>query len=712
MWAGFIIGCLVGILILFIPGALVLRALRFSLPQSCAFAPALSVAIIAIAGVAIDLLSLKGVGALLGMTALITVALSAKGLLSSLTAWRAHAAEKPSAAPLLPSISWEAIALYVVVNVGVMGYLFLICLSSLDAIIPIGDVNYHVNVVMSMMDSGNFSTLSVSPYPDSLPAEEVPFAANGYYPAAWHAVCALLGSLCGLSAPLAENVLNFLFTSVVFPLGVLGLLTVAFPERKTFVWWGALVVCAGVAFPLRPLLVHQIYPNIAGFSCLPAVIALSAAALGPLDGKGMRSRLLAASFGGFVGLGLLHPNVFLAGCVFLFAIVLCIGIPQLSACLARRARQQRWRSPRRWRIALSVAWIVLAVTVWLVLLDLPAFASITNFLWTWTVSVPKAIMLVLSFGLCLGPPQYLLALLGVIGAIWCSRHEGHGWLVLAAVLFAIVFCGGAAGSPEVKKVFAGFWYTDPERTSALFTIAMIPLVAAGLGLAYQGVRKGIDVLIERGEKASSQQGRTATAARSAKIGAIAVVTAVFVSLDFFAAHIPLPLPGFGDGSGFAITRQALRYESDPANSPLYTEAEQRFVDEALALVSQEGHDDALIINQPHDGSLFAYPVNDANVYYKSYIRSGQESEESKAIRLSLDEISTDEAVRAAVRKAEESAGAVYVLVLNHDEGENYDSNRWKEEDWTGFDDLTDATPGFETVLADGTMRLYRITALD
>ena len=42
--------------------------------------------------------------------------------------------------------------------------------------------------------------------------------------------------------------------------------------------------------------------------------------------------------------------------------------------------------------------------------------------------------------------------------------------------------------------------------------------------------------------------------------------------------------------------------------------------------------------------------------------------------------------------------------MAHPTGEDY------EMGWKGLANLTDDTPGFETILADGDMRLYKITA--
>ena len=70
----------------------------------------------------------------------------------------------------------------------------------------------------------------------------------------------------------------------------------------------------------------------------------------------------------------------------------------------------------------------------------------------------------------------------------------------------------------------------------------------------------------------------------------------------------------------------------------------------------------------------------------------------------LDEIASNNDVKGAV----DSVGAKYVLKLHQDPKSNDDRNWWDPDEWIGLDSITDETPGFETVLSDGDMRLYRV----
>ena len=106
---------------------------------------------------------------------------------------------------------------------------------------------------------------------------------------------------------------------------------------------------------------------------------------------------------------------------------------------------------------------------------------------------------------------------------------------------------------------------------------------------------------------------------------------------------------------------------------------------------------------PHDGSMFAYAVDDLNVYYKSAI-SSNESNDSIVIREGLDRYDMD----LEVRKSVENIGVQYILMLGTSEEENYDSNRWESSSWEGFSNINDDSNWLEVVIEREDMRLYKI----
>ena len=89
----------------------------------------------------------------------------------------------------------------------------------------------------------------------------------------------------------------------------------------------------------------------------------------------------------------------------------------------------------------------------------------------------------------------------------------------------------------------------------------------------------------------------------------------------------------------------------------------------------------------------------------------RETMESRIIRDNLCDIAT----RDDVRKAVSAIDGQYVLQL--DQGEPYVASPHlftygEGEQWRGIDSIRDNTPGFEVVLAEDDMRLYKITAVE
>ena len=101
--------------------------------------------------------------------------------------------------------------------------------------------------------------------------------------------------------------------------------------------------------------------------------------------------------------------------------------------------------------------------------------------------------------------------------------------------------------------------------------------------------------------------------------------------------------------------------------------------------------------------MFAYAVDDLNVYYKSAI-SSNESNDSIVIREGLDRYDMD----LEVRKSVENIGVQYILMLGTSEEENYDSNRWESSSWKGFSNINDDSNWLEVVIEREDMRLYKI----
>ena len=110
----------------------------------------------------------------------------------------------------------------------------------------------------------------------------------------------------------------------------------------------------------------------------------------------------------------------------------------------------------------------------------------------------------------------------------------------------------------------------------------------------------------------------------------------------------------------------------------------------------------LVVNSPFDGSMFAYQAYGMNTMFRSARTPA--TTESENIRLDLSNYEANSPTRQAVN----STGAKYVLQL--DAGHAPFTTNWPyhNTDWVGIDSVNDSSAGFELVLSDQDMKLYRI----
>ena len=115
----------------------------------------------------------------------------------------------------------------------------------------------------------------------------------------------------------------------------------------------------------------------------------------------------------------------------------------------------------------------------------------------------------------------------------------------------------------------------------------------------------------------------------------------------------------------------------------------------------------------YDGSAFAYATDDIDVVFSLF--GLDPDEDSVIIRQGLNRVAIDSEVEAAARRQ----GVKYVLQLDKgsvngslSKDASVNLMTYHKKEWNGIMQVDEHTPGFDLVLAEGDMRLYRITALD
>lgn len=605
----------------------------------------------------------------------------------------------------LPWIKLWVPLLYVLIGVALGYNLFVSRIGPFDALFQAYDVTWHLNVIQSFVDSGTLTCLHVSPYLSASDAAIAPVDYSGFYPAAWHMLCALVTMMAHAPIPTVINASMFVFAGIVFPLSSLALLISLFPHENRIGIFGAFVCLAFVGFPWYLLVFGPIYPNFAGFCILPSAMALFILIFDHFRSiRECGSALLLLVLGLF-GLALCHPNT----------IFTCILL--LAPYCAHRIFEECSRhasSPVK-RFVPTIGFVVLVIAIWLVCYRLPFLQdTVTHtwkpYAWAWQ-EIINILTLQYTFGFCYETAaQYILGTFVVIGFVCAIYRSDKHWLDISYLLACAVLLAAAVRSDEIKQILAGFWYTDPMRLGAVCVISAIPLAALGLDWVY-----GFLIRVVNCYNAAKKE-------PNHRLVAGALICA-FLVLNF--------MPGFNlsglhrvytqdeyreyakmddrdrPGKSFHTTYGDFREivgDVYRLNEPLDS-TEQVF----LGKVKQIVPSDALVINNPMDGSFLAYGAYGIRMYYRNFtgMDGSNEAEASKLVRTSLNEYESNSNVKSAVKQL----GARYVITLRGKACEasfidlrgDYNASLF-----SGITAINEETPGFKLLIQTGPMALYEI----
>ena len=240
-----------------------------------------------------------------------------------------------------------------------------------------------------------------------------------------------------------------------------------------------------------------------------------------------------------------------------------------------------------------------------------------------------------------------------------------------------------------KSLLSGFWYTDGNRVAVICVLASMPVVALGC-------RHLFGLLCDRIGRCYCFEHWSVGTIASALL--LIVFVAIYAPNFDINGHLNITT-AFGNTTAAQIGKYSL------TASNFYSGDEQAFVSEVKKMVNS----DDVILNNPEDGSFFANPVSDLNVYYRAtHIgENNSDTRDSQLVRTKLYQISGN----PEVRQAAQNLKTKYVLILG--QGGRRDDEHpyylyYKEKLWRGINKITDDTPGFTIVLSKGDNRLYRI----
>lgn len=726
MWSSFAVALAVGAVMLYLPGSLALRALRLSWAESVACAPVAGVAVYAVvcvvfekAGIACSWASVFfPVFALSLVAAMASISFSRRkggGL-----GLRAFLGARSEVRPI------AMLCLYFAIGVACTTFIFIKGLDGSGSFVQELDNAHHLNAVKSFLDSGIWSSLSSSLYLAD-PAGVDPTPGTSFYPSAWHDVAALIASATGVSVTQAVNAANALFVGLVFPGCSFVLSRRLFGDDGAALACGAVATMSFAAFPWKILYWGPLYPNCASLCVFPAVVWLFMEVAG--RGGSATRRVVAAMLFvvGIVAEGLLQPNAVFTTALFLVPWCVHRIVQEVGASSRFAGRRAIWQT------VFGVGFVAFAALVWAILFNLPALHSVVTHTWDKFANESQALTNILTLSFAGTMAQIVLGLIVLMGFFIALRDSEYRWVAISYALACAIYFVSATTNDPIKHWLAGFWYTDSVRLAANAVLFGMPLATIGLcwlvgkvGVSLQASSKG---LLRRHPRWTF--GVTA-----------ALVLCAFVFVNYYPTHT---IAGRGEvKTAFGNIQESMAWEYSATNVDVLAPLEERFVDRVKETIP-EG---SVVLNQPNDGSVFLYALDDVNVVYRRMRDYGGSSEtnESKLVRERLDELATNEDVRNAVRET----GAQYLLQLdnpaytdyplglqepavnpgkqdyenNPDEASRprdlndyrvagrkdtfYNTITYHPDEWAGIDSVDDETPGFEIVLSQGDMRLYRI----
>lgn len=688
MWLSFAFAVAALFACLYVPGFILFKALRCSTAFSFACAPLYSLFGFCILGVAYPVF---GIGAtfpsivlpVLGV-AIAVLAVQAVRARGSFAAFRKDVSslKERRGAPCFGTV---AMCLYVVAGLCFTAYLYVASLNGPGSFAPTYDNVFHFNLVRAFVDSGNWSALSASVYPAETGAQGwSPLPGAGYYPTGWHLLSALTVDMCSVSVPLATNVVNTLVSGVLYPSGMCLFMLLAFRDKHGIILAGALMTSAFSMFPGVLLDVWPLYPNSLSLSLTLQVACCFMLLAG--EGVSRRVRVLGA-FVFVLGAALTvftQPNAIFTVAVLL--IPFCVW--RCGKVAGEVAEGSRYRYLAM--LGAGCACLIGCAVVWTICYKLPFLQSLVHYYWQPMRSFGDACWSVVDLRFTGDYPQYLLAALVALGAVAMLVRRRFAWVLASYALAAVIFVVALSfGDSFLKHFLSGFWYTDAYRVGAFASIFAIPVASCGLyavakALLWCAAKMGV------GES------------RVAQVAVAGLCTCVFCVFNFSFQVIPGIASSGQTAFGFVSQNGANLNNADV--SWVYDQRKINFVEEAMNALSPGEK----VVNQPFDGSTLSYGINGLNTYYRSIEGYGSDTEtpDGSIIRRALCDIASNDEAKEAVERADVD----YVMILERDKNNmrrTY-AGRYDEGQWRGVDSITDDTEGFEAVMSEGDMRLYRI----
>lgn len=673
MWISFWLAFILATAVLYIPGFLMLGPLGVKREYALCLAPLATAALVMVAGEALAAAKIA-----LSPTVFATVLAFAGLVVYMASAGKNRSDARKRQAQSCPIKAGVMVA-YVAFGLLAAIVAYISVAGTPENFIGVFDMVHHSNAVRSFLNTGTYTSFRQGSYMSGADQAISPWPGLTFYPSVYHVLVAMVMELSRVSLPVAINATNLVFASVVFPLGLYALLSRIFVHKPCIARYAAPFAATFSIFPWGYLVYGPLYPNMAGFALMP-ILAAVFIELCARDLKLSRRAVYLVYFLWMaLGLAFIHPNTIFALAIFL--------MPFLMELIWRTD----FKGSHGRALGLKLAWSVALLAAWVGFFYLAsktsAVQTVATYDWGVTAKPHEALKNILRAAYVgnffVDPPQWILAVLILIGAGYVIYDREYLWTLASYVLMAYATYVNATQSGAWKHFIGGFWYTDPYRFGAMCCIFAFPLIAAGAYTLYRLIM---------GKAAFTPKVKAPVGRKVALVlvGALMLWVSYSPLPGALAGVIPYPLGAIRQRIGHDFTM----------NEP-YSQQERAFVDKIMAKIGP----DTLVLNIPSDGSLFAYSINNMRTYWRPLngYGDGSESSDSMYLRFYLDRLSYDQRVQKIVKQI----GAKYVLVLEGKGGANIGPND-QYGDFAGLAGITKSTPGFKLVAQDHNMRLFEI----
>ena len=454
-----------------VPGGLILTILGRSGLRSITAAPAVSIGIVALAGLTCEVTGWRwGLVPVAIVTLLVAVvAMGVRrwgGPHLGVSSERSDPAERwrseVSLAGIAAIVGGMALWLRHLTNV----------LPEPSAFSQTYDNVFHLNVVRFIHEVGD-----AGPWlPRNLDSGAVDVI---FYPTAWHQLVALAMPASADQVHVASNAALFVVCGLVWPLSALEL-TLLIGVRMPGAVLSTGVLAAGFsAYPFLMLDWGVLFPNLLAYACAPAALAALVALTraGPDPGRPLLSLSLVGGLS-TVGVLLGHPNGLL--------LLLVLTLPALVDGVFHTHRLARSRRVA-WRWA-TVWWIAAAVS-------LAAFAHLwrvarpSNRPWPPLHDVGTAFTQALFANPIMGPPGFAVAVLSALGLVLMATRRRHWWFIASsAIALALWVVGSGAADGPLREILTGGWYSDSYRLAPILVLMAVPASAFAIDRALRALR--------------------------------------------------------------------------------------------------------------------------------------------------------------------------------------------------------------------------------